>query len=179
MDRKGISIKGIYRDILKGPHGDIIYDSGWTSNAIVDRCRILMTGFMKNDPAVPIEGIEYLAVGQGLKAWDTTGAPAPDPAAMTDLVNRYTPTIPLADLDLAYLDGNEFEDPGPTSRLQITATLKPDYPAPIAPLTSFPLREFGLFGRFGGNDYMIDVIRHPVIHKDKSATLIRVVRLYF
>jgi len=28
-------------------------------------------------------------------------------------------------------------------------------------------------------DYMINGIRHTVIHKDVSATLIRVVRLYF
>ena len=29
------------------------------------------------------------------------------------------------------------------------------------------------------HEYMIDCIRHPVIHKDESATLNRVVRLYF
>jgi hypothetical protein len=41
------------------------------------------------------------------------------------------------------------------------------------------LREFGLFGQLAGSDYMLNSIRHPVIHKDGDATLIRVVRLYF
>lgn len=122
-------------------------------------------------------------MGQGLETWDTTEAPDPDPATTTDLENRYTPTIPdLAsgsDLALVYLDENDAVVDGPTSRLQITATLEPGYPAPLAPLTTYPLREFGLFGRFNGTDYMINAIRHPVIHKDESATLIRVIRLYF
>lgn len=176
MEIIGNSITGIYRDILKGQNGNIIYDSGWISNTIVDRCRMLLAGFMKNEPT---NGIQYLAVGQGKKEWDTDGAPVPDPLITADLVDRYSPPIYLSELSLVYLDENDAEVPGPTSRLQITATLDPGYPAPISPLTTYPLREFGLFGKFDGTDYMIDCIRHPVIHKDVSATLIRVVRLYF
>ena len=114
-----------------------------------------------------------------MHAWDNTGAPAPDPATTTDLVNRFTPTIPVANLALVYLNDTDIEVVGPTNRLQITATLPPGYPTPLAPLTTYPLREFGLFGRFGGNDYLINCIRHPVILKDVSTTLIRIVRLYF
>ena len=178
MENIGTFIKGIYRDVLKAGDGRIIYDSGWNSNAIVNRCRILLSGFMKNEAT---QGIQYLAVGQGQEQWDTTGAPAPDPAA-ADLINRHNPPIPLGELALVYLDENENELPisaGPTNRLQITSTLNPGYPPPIAPLKTYPLREFGLFGKFGTTDYMIDAIRHPVIHKDESATLIRVVRLFF
>lgn len=36
-----------------------------------------------------------------------------------------------------------------------------------------PLREFGLFD---GKDYMINGVRHPVIHKDAASTLVRVIR---
>jgi hypothetical protein len=169
-------IKGIYRDILKGPGDRIIEDRGWLSNTIVTRCRLLLAGFMKNEPS---DGIQFMAVGQGLEAWDSGGAPALDPATTTDLVNRFTPPVPVASLALVYLDAADTEVAGPTSRLQITATLPPGYPTPLAPLTTYPLREFGLFGHFGGEDYMINCIRHPVILKDVSTTLIRIVRLYF
>ena len=177
MEVIGNSIKGIYRDILKGKDGDIAYDSGWVSNTIVDRCRMLLAGFVKNDPS-DAAGIQFLAVGQGLEVWDTTGAPLPAPATI-DLENRYEPPIIVAELDMVYLDGDDSVVAGPTNRLQITATLEPEYPAPLPPLSTYPLREFGLFGSLDGTDYMINYIRHPVIHKDKSATLIRVLRLYF
>jgi hypothetical protein len=176
METISNSIKGIYRDILKGLNGNIIYDSGWVYNTIVDGCRMLLAGFIKNEPT---NGIQYLAVGQGNKVWDTDGAPVPDPLITTDLVDKYSPPIDFSELSLVYLDENDAEVPGPTSRLQITATLAPGYPAPISPLTTYPLREFGLFGKFDRTDYMINCIRHPVIHKDASASLIRVVRLYF
>src|SRR6266508_2103197 len=109
----GTPIQGIYRDILKGPGGRIIEDHGWASNTIVTRCRVLLAGFMKNEPS---EGIQYMAVGQGLEAWDGGGAPALDPATTTDLVNRFTPTIPVANLALAYLDAADTEVAQPTSR---------------------------------------------------------------
>ena len=172
MERIGALIRGMYRDVLIAGDGRILYDSGWAVNTIVDRCRILLAGFMKNESS---SGIQFLAVGQGSKDWDDKGTPPPD-VTSTDLVNRYNPTIPVNRLSLAYLD----EEPqpqvvvNPTHRLQITATLEPGYPS-----NTYPLREFGLFGRFEGNDYMINNIRHPVIHKDAAATLVRTIRLYF
>ena len=173
MEIIGAAIKGIYRDMLKGKNNAILFDSGWVPNTIVNTCRTLLAGFMKNESS---NGIQYMAVGRGLEEWDANGAPTPDPATTTDLVNRHTPTIPVSNLALVYLDENDVEVPGPTNRLQITATLEPGYPPPLAaPLTTYPLREFGLFG---GADHMINCIRHPVIHKDAAATLIRVVRLY-
>ncbi|MBW2662035.1 MAG: hypothetical protein JRD93_08640 [Deltaproteobacteria bacterium] len=179
MEIIGTSIKGIYRDILREQNNNIIHDSGWVSNTIVDRCRILLAGFMKNDQP---KGIQYLAVGKGIKDWDTTGAPPAD-SSVTQLMDPNPFQIQVADLDLVYLDKNDAEVAGPTHRLQITATLGTNEPPAVAPLSSYPLREFGLFGQYfdGTNyyEYMIDCIRHPVIHKDVSATLIRVVRLYF
>ncbi len=176
MDSAGISIKGIYRDLLKEANGQVLYDSGWVPNTIVERCRILLAGFMKNEPS---NGIQFLAVGRGLNAWDISGAPAPDTKTTTDLVTRFEPTIAVAELGLVYLDEGANAVGGPTNRLQVTATLPPGYPVPISPLSTYPLREFGLFGRFGGIDFMINSIRHPVIHKDAAATLIRVIQLHF
>jgi len=175
MNYMGGQLKGIYRDILKNSHGSILHDSGWMANTIVERCRILLAGFISNDSS---NGIHHLAFGQGLAAWDDSGPPVPDPAA-TGLVTPYDPPIAFGALTVSYLDEGNSEVSAPTSRLQITAILEPGYPAPLAPLTTYPLREFGLFGRFDGTDYMINSIRHSVIHKDASATLIRRIRLYF
>lgn len=179
METLSFTIKGIYRDIIRDKNKKVTYDSGWVENTILNRCRILIAGFMKNSPN--IQGIQYLAVGQGSAAWDTAGIPPVDASETGDLYNRFEPVIPVSDphLILTYLQG-ENETTEPTSRLQITATLGEGYPPPIPPLTTYPLREFGLFGDFDGNKpFMINCIRHPVIHKDESATLIRVMRLYF
>jgi hypothetical protein len=176
METVGTLIKGIYRDVLTAGDGRILYDSGWATNTIVDRCRILIAGFMKNEPT---SGIQCLAVGQGSKDWDAAGPPDPDPTATTDLVMRYDSAIPLNSLSLTYLDEDAKAVASPTDRLQVTATLGPGYPPPLKPLNTYPLREFGLFGRFDGKEYMINSVRHPVIHKDAAATLVRVIRLYF
>src|SRR5690606_30392801 len=126
MEPMNTPIAGIYRDRLKRPDGTLIYDSGWTSNTIVDRCRILLAGFMKNESA---DGIAYLSFGRGDPAWDSGGLPAPGPEA-TDLVNRYPEIIEAVDLELDYLDNSGQVVAGPTSRLQIRATLEPGFPAP-------------------------------------------------
>lgn len=169
-------MRGIYRDILISSDRTQVYDSGWLPNTIVDRGRILLAGFLKNDAP---SGIQYLAVGQGLPAWDAAASPPAPSVTAIDLEDRYTPTIPVAELNLGYLDQSDAVVSGPTNRLQITATLGPGYPAIQPPAVSFPLREFGLFGTFNGIDYMVNNVRHPVIHKDASSTLIRVLRLYF
>ncbi|MFZ5758614.1 MAG: hypothetical protein ACOY32_03160 [Thermodesulfobacteriota bacterium] len=168
-------LQGIYRDIVHDGDGRVIRDSGWTANTIVERCRILLAGFMRNAPS---DGIRHLAVGQGLAGWDDGGPPPPDPLA-TGLVTPHAPPVPFAELAVAYLDEGLAEVALPTSRLQITAILAPGYPAPPPGLTAYPLREFGLFGRLNGTDFMINSIRHAVIHKDPAATLIRMIRLFF
>ena len=178
MDAAQFSIKGMYRDLLKGPDQRVIYDSGWTSNTIMPSCRILLTAFMKNEVSA---GIRYLAVGEGDAQWDKTGAPAPDPGP-PDLVHRCIDApIPQNQLELRYLNDQELEVNDPTKRLQIKATLAAGYPAPLSNTTSYPLREFGLFGSLGADskDCMINCVRHPVIYKDKDSTLVRVIRLYF
>jgi hypothetical protein len=177
MDEICSSIKGIYRDVLRDRDNKIIFDSGWVPNLIVDRCRILLAAFMKNDGS---NGIRCIKVGIGNPDWDNTGAPMPDTSEI-GLVDQAHPfTIDVEALELVYLNENDQQVTGPTTRLQITATLGTDQPLPPdSNLSTYPLREFGLFGQYGNDEYMIDCIRHPVIHKDVSSTLIRVVRLYF
>jgi hypothetical protein len=176
MSTSTISIRGIYRDVLLRPDGRVEHDGGWVRNTIVTRCRVLLTAFIGNEPSA---GIQYLAVGRGSDAWDTGGIPASDPDATTDLVQRYAPHKNFSELEVAYLNAQDQTQEAPSPRLQVTATLGPGYPVPLPGGRTYPLREFGLFGRLGDDDFMINSIRHPVIHKDEAATLIRVVRLYF
>lgn len=182
MESIGHALKGRYRDILTEPGRGVVFDSGWNSNTIVDRCRMLLAGFMRSDTS---SGIQYLAVGRGDESWDA-GIPLTGLETTIALLNQapdaappYEHPIAVDDLTFNYLDASETPVGGPTPRLQITATLPPGVPQPLGAGTTYPLREFGLFGRFGGTDYMINTIRHPVIHKGPTATLIRVVRLYF
>lgn len=174
-ERPGIALRGIYRDLMMDPDRRVLQDSGWVSNTIVTRFRVLLAGFVHNDTAV---GIHSLRVGQGDEDWDLNGAP-PSPLDTTDLVNPHGTPIAAADLEIEYLDESDIVQTAPSPRVQVTATLPTGYPPALPGLSTYPLREFGLFGRLDGADAMLNSIRHPVIHKDESATLIRVVRLYF
>ena len=66
----------------------------------------------------------------------------------------------------------------PTNRLEVVTTLGQNQP-PTGTATTYPLREFGLFGELKGQEYMIDYIRHPLIEKDKTVTLERRIQLFF
>ncbi len=185
MEKIGSSLKGIYRDILTDRNNNVVFDSGWVKNKIVDRCRNLLAAFMKNDAEKTASGIVRLRVGAGLGAWDTGGAPVPEDSEIRLVTPHPSFTVEFDDLDLTYLDTGDVEvEEGPTNRLQVTATLENDQPPPLEEhLTSYPLREFGLFGEYNDgaetHEYMIDCIRHPLIDKDVNTTLVRVVRLYF
>lgn len=166
--------QGKYHDrIIRA--GGAMNDVGWRSNIVVDRCRQLLAAFMKSDGAAT--GVQALAVGRGDAAWDS-GIPAP--AAGTQQLTDAAPVIlPVAAANMSYLDATGNPVAGPTNRLQIVVTLDPGTPPPPGGETSYPLREFALFGDFGGERYMIDYVRHPVIHKSAGDTLVRTIRLLF
>ena len=172
----GNVIEGIYRDRLIAPDGQVVFDSDWKSNVIVLRCRVLLTGFMKNDATA--KGIQSLKVGRGDPAWDNlVQLPKPDPNVLEQLVDNAPFVIPLAKLKLEYLNPKTDDlSVAPTNRLQVTAVLGPGQPAAPDP---FPLREFGLFGQMNATEFMIDYVRHPLIEKDGLMTLERKLRLAF
>ncbi len=183
MEEKATSLKGIYRDILKDGNDTVIYDSGWQSNRIVDQCRTLLAAFMKNEAA---QGIQKVKVGKGLDAWDdlSDGPPHPE-ATLTQLEDTDPYVLESGEWSLEFLDDDDQHSVEPTKRVQVTLSLGENQP-PVpegSVVTTYPLREFGLFGIYNDgtddHDYMIDCIRHPVIHKDTTATLIRKVKLYF
>jgi hypothetical protein len=148
----GSLIEGIYRDRLVGPNNEVLLDSGWKSNMIVLRCRVLLAGFMKNEASA--HGIQSLKFGKGDAAWDQ-----------------------LANLKLEYLNPRNSDlSAQATNCVQISATLGPGQPPAPDP---YPLREFGLFGQMNNTEFMIDYVRHPVIEKDSLMTLERKVRLIF
>jgi len=171
-----LHLKGIYHDrMLLCDGGELDY--GWRSNIIVNRCRDLLAAFMFGDSAL---GVQYIALGRGDVAWDST-ALAPPGAGTQQLTDVAPEQILMSDpaMTIAYLNAANAEVSGPTHRLEITLTLSPGMPPVEVGESSFPLREFGLFGRFGSEDYMIDYVRHPIIHKGVNDTLVRTIRLVF
>jgi hypothetical protein len=167
-------IKGIYRDRIFDAEEREIFNSGWRSNLIVLRCRILIAAFIRNDKTL---GIRELQLGKGESSWDTTPPPAPDPNTMTQLIDPDPYRIDHVELDMYYLNSVDEIVPGPTNRIQIVAKIGPDKPTPSS--EPYPLREFGIFGEFNDSLYMINYIRHALIEKDASATLERKLRLIF
>lgn len=170
-----LQIKGIYRDELTDAAGQLIYQSDWKSNTIVESCRIFLAKVMKNGSQVFSGelGIQSLQVGRGNDNWDTDGTPLPT-ETQTQLVD--VSPVEITDLSIDYLDKTDQPVNNPTSRIQIRATLEAGQPPGF---TSYPLREFGLVGRFGNEDYLLNYVTHPVIHKDQLTTLTRTIRLYF
>jgi hypothetical protein len=166
---------GIYCDRLFDPAGQLISDSGWKSNVIVINCRVLLAGFMSGEATA--RGIQSLQVGRGRPEWDVTPPPAPSPST-TKLEDPAPFIIPRAALIFQYLNNSDAVVAGPTSRIQIVATLGPNQPSPAAD-PPFPLREFGLFGELNSSPFMIDCVRHPLIEKSGAVTLERRLRLVF
>lgn len=173
MDSTMALPKGIYHDTIITAGGEII-DLGWRSNIVVDRCRFLLAGFMKGDASF---GIQRIQIGMGSAGWDD-GTPPPQ-ASDTMLTDPAPVTLPIAGTQISYLDAVGNATAGPTHRLEITLTLPAGTPAIPLGMTTYPMREFGLFGAFGAESYMIDYVRHPVIHKRADDALIRTIRLVF
>ena len=121
-----------------------------------------------------------------MEAWDQLSDGPPHPGPEVEALEDSDPyVLGSGTWSLEFLDSDDQHSAVPTSRVQITLTLGESQP-PVpegSTVTTYPLREFGLFGVYNDgtedHDYMIDCIRHPVIHKDETATLIRRVKLYF
>lgn len=167
--------QGIYHDLLLRGDGTR-RDLGWRGNRVVDRCRILLAAFLRGDSrAAP--GVQMIALGRGEVAWDSS-PPEPPPRSAQALVDTAPVAIAAADLTLEYLDVTGTPAADASQRLQVSVTVTGG-DLPIGTEQTFPLREFGLFGQFDGEDFMIDYVRHPVIHIGTEDTLVRRVRLVF
>ncbi len=168
-------LNGKYWDQLLPAQGECI-DFGWRSNVIVNQCRQLLAGFVKGNSA---SGIQFIALGRGDAGWDDDMPPPPDMSTSV-LVDIAPHTIPesSAAMEIDLLDSAGSVSLTPTDRIQVSVTID-GASLPIAVDETFPLREFALFGNLAPDDYMIDYVRHPVIHIGASDTLIRRVKLVF
>jgi hypothetical protein len=173
-DDRGGDVRGFYRDVV-APGGAAAADRGWRKNLIVDGCRVLLAGAVLG--AGPT-GIQALAVGRGLAAWDTT-APPPAPPAQAALVDPAPVLLPISAADMTFVDADGNPSAEPTRRIQIRVVLAPGTPAIPGGETAYPLREFGLLGRLGAASFLVNYVRHGVIHKAAGDSLTRTVRLVF
>lgn len=169
--------QGMYRDILRSAEGCVLWDRGWSNNAIVLDCRRLLASFMGRTPAGTL-GIQGLNIGAGLDAWDVT-PPAPPTGNEIALTDPSPFLVTGAALAFTFLNGG-LPSLTPTNRLQIVVTLGPNVPNwPDAKHVTGNLREFGLVGQLGGAPVLINIVRHPVIAKDSTSTLERTIWLVF
>lgn len=171
MTSIGAPPRGAYRDRIISAGGRV-EDRGWCDNLIVDRCRFLIASFLRGDRS---RGIQRLLIGRGLPEWDTS-PPDPAPRSTEWLVDTRPFRVRLAPEQIDYLDATGAPSTGPTNRLEVKVELGEDEPPGE---DSYPMREFGLFGQCVGEIYMINYVRHPVIHKPRTARLERTIRLMF
>ena len=169
-------LQGKYWDQLITAEGECI-DFGWRSNVIVNQCRQLLAGFMKGGTAA--SGVQHIALGRGDAAWDD-GMPAPPDMSTESLTDPSPETIAVTDaeMEIDFLDRTGAVSLTPSDRIQVTVTIEGTN-LPIVGDDTFPLREFALFGNLAPDDYMIDYVRHPVIHIGTGDTLVRRVKLVF
>lgn len=179
-DRPAEGLKGMFRDVLRDAHGDVVWDRGWRNNAIVADCRRVLAGFLAGAPTTTV-GIRGLAVGAGLASWDGGSGPPPATSSQKTLVdpNAFLVPNPGASFQINFLDGATVSTT-PTNRLQIKVTLGPNVPPwPDANHSTSALREFGLVARLNGVDVLLNYVTHLVINKDPASTLERTIWLVF
>lgn len=174
MSESQLLPRGMYRDRIVTASQCRI-DRGWQSNRIVDRCRTLIAGFMRGDRSV---GIRQLQIGRGLEAWDDAPPEAP-PATVRQLTDPSPFVVRLTRQQISYLDPSGVPTHVPTNRLEIVVTLAGTEPPLRRGERDYAMREFGLFGEFGGEAFMINYVRHPVLRKQAGDTLTRSIRLAF
>jgi hypothetical protein len=171
-----VELHGMYRDVMRGPDGRVLWEREWTHNTIVVNCRKLLAGFMKGGGLSL--GIQGLRVGQGLDTWDQTSPPLPTPA-QTAMVDPHPFLVGPAALQIDFIDGATVTNV-PTNRVQIVATLGPNAPPwPDNNHAAANLREFGLVGQLKNDETLINYVTHPVIVKDPASTLTRTIWLVF
>jgi hypothetical protein len=170
-------LAGRWRDVVRGASGEVRWDSGWRSNAIVGDCRRLLAAFMGNSAGAV--GIQGLLVGAGQAAWDLPPGPAPATPAQTATADPDPFLFPVGDLQIDFLQGGTVTGT-PTNRIQIVASLGPGVPPwPNGTHPTSTLREFGLAGELDGDLVLINYVTHPAIVKDPASTVERTIWLVF
>jgi hypothetical protein len=123
-----------------------------------------------------------MKVGAGDEQWDNMWNSSQEQTITKDideaekLCEELITTYEIKPIDIGL--GNIEEVGG--SSLKFKVTLETDIPSIPEGKKTYPLREFGLFGILNNeSSYMINCVRHPVIHKGANTILIREVTLEF
>lgn len=158
-----ISIKGKFTDSLYSPDNTLIASYISQPNMIVYSCLDLVANLLKNQPGM--EGVLYLAVGEGADGWDAS-LPREDPAT-----TRLAKEIFRKRTDIDQIS---------YSKDAKILTINVELGAEEAVGT---LREFGLFGGDAADTlnsgFMINYKIHPVIDKTMPKILKRSIVLSF
>lgn len=168
-------ITGTFYDILADSQGQALWESGWRSNIIVHNGDRLLAALMKGHAG--LQGILYLAVGEGEEEWDSK-LPPPDVSASQ--LSSEVLRLALGPDQIVYLENQKVPTTEITDCLEITADIKGE---DLTPHGFQSLREFGLFGGDAtdkpNSGFMIDYVIHPRIDLTPDATLTRRIRLSF
>lgn len=197
---KGMNIKGEYRGFLSR-NGEVIEDTGWKSNDIVEDYGRFMAALMKKDFDQKV-GIEYMAVGSGsdkdsavfkgkvvkfFDDWLNKGNSGHLEVGEKDKKDYYWVWAKKIDVDeIKYLDeeGKEVVDQDKiTNRLKIDVKFEEGEPS--GDILVF--KEFALLGIDKNPDdtfdtkkmFFINYVGHERITKDKSMELTRSIKLRF
>lgn len=165
-----------YKDTIIHKDGSI-FVSKWKKNQAQDSQGILTARLYANE--VGISGIQYMALGSGLVAWDIT-PPTPEVAPLLT-----SSTTLLAEVSRVPVNLNSFRYLNPDTDALITdgsKTRKIEFSVDIQNefIEGFDLREFALFGGNATNvadsGYMINWFTHDVISVSGDR-IIRTVRI--
>jgi hypothetical protein len=188
-------LHGMYRDVVRDAAGNVIADSLWKKNLILDGFRRVLASFAHGVNPPPLApgtppsialGIEEVRFGRGDPAWDAAGLPTlvssrdrledttlPLPIGGLIAVPRFLPpppNNPNPDFQIRFL-ANSAASPTETNVVEIVATLPPG--------PAMTLREFGVVGKLDGNPVLLNYVAHQAIVKDPTTTLTRTIRFVF
>ena len=188
-----MKIKGEYRDILSR-NGEVIVDTCWKSNAIVEDYGRFLAALMKKDFIKGQVGIEYMAVGSGSKDYAEFKSKVESFFKKGSLDQPYKPEsddnwVWAKEIEadrIKYLDeeGEVIDDSDKiiTNRLTIDVTFGKGEPSE----ETLEFKEFALLGIDKEGDifvpkklFFINYVDHGLITKDESMVLTRTIILTF
>lgn len=148
------------------------FEWGW--NQIQNTFATLLAGLCSSDTTNFPNAINYIAVGEGLGAWDIT--PPTIPYSDTTLTTETFRKAITPATDIGYLDGSNNPSVSPTKKIEVTTTL-------LTSEANGDLREFGLFGGDAtastDSGSLVNIVTHTLIVKDSSFEIQRKIRIEF
>ena len=171
---KYYSPQGKFQDTLIDIDGNVIWQTPWQPNLIVDGLRRVLAALMKGEG----QALTFWAVGTGQDSWDSLPPvlPSDDERRQITQLYRETKRKPIPPDQMIFVGGTPSS---PSNQLQIRVDfLAEDIPA----IGDRRLREFGLIS--GGTadlntGVLINHRIHPRIDLQEGLTLQRTLRLTF